>query len=268
MANTIIYKICEKLGYNEEALKILRGLLSDGQMPTLVMEGNLFRAPGFQPSGKYGTAEDNSLRGLILLVYAWVQKMTIHGKHMPENVVTYYTPKDFFLNIRPKTYGDDMLGAIKEKIISYFNNRTYPKFVKNVYGMEFTASDKSDNIKPYLKFDETSFLKRKFVYNEEVGHYVAQLDRDSIMKSFCYMIPSKNVGEAEQVLDSTISALRELFLYTRSADYDKLREQFAQAVADNYDFKSEDILKLYPRYEDIKESMYPHDCEYVSSLKK
>jgi len=68
---SLIYKLCQRMGYNDEALRMLAGVLTDQIYPYISVNRDLFVVPGYQPSGKYGTAEDNSLRGLMLLMAYW-----------------------------------------------------------------------------------------------------------------------------------------------------------------------------------------------------
>ena len=72
--------------------------------------GDVFEIPGLQPSGKYATAEDNSLRNLIMMMYSW------YSREETKDV-------DFFSQVLPRTYGDDFIYAIKEEYLIHFNTR-------------------------------------------------------------------------------------------------------------------------------------------------
>ena len=56
----IIFNILKYFGYNEKALKVTMGLLSDNMFPYICVLGDIFKVPGLQLSGKFATAEDNS----------------------------------------------------------------------------------------------------------------------------------------------------------------------------------------------------------------
>jgi hypothetical protein len=116
----IICNILKHFGYNEAQLAIVRGILSDNIFPYVDFIGELLSIPGLQPSGKYATAEDNSLKNLFMFVYVWV----LSGRK----------PEEFFDYMLPCTYGDDVLVAVKDQT---FGAATYAHLVKEHLGMKF-----------------------------------------------------------------------------------------------------------------------------------
>jgi hypothetical protein len=247
MANSVVIYLLRELGYNSYALNKAQGILSDNLFPSVCLEGNIFVAPGFQPSGKYATAEDNSLRGVILLYYAYGIMCTSLGADSPHNLTQSFKLDDFQLYLLPITYGDDMLCGVKPSLAKYFNNITYARFVNEVYGMEFTTSDKNEQISEFVSVEMISFLKRKFVYNHIIKRHVAQLDRDSIMKSLVYILPSKEVSIDTQIVETCASSLRELFFHSESVeDYNSLLEVFVNKVSQVTCFSEKDIRKFFP----------------------
>lgn len=216
MASTIVYRLCEKLGYCEDALKIVNGILSDNLHPSVDLNGDIITIPGFQPSGKYATAEDNSLRGLVLLYYAF--------RTMVPGDFGYAYFKD---TVKPAIYGDDVIVAVKGVASRYFNNITYGSFVEKVYGMEFTPADKgSKHTKPFIHIDQVSFLKRNFRYSKILSRYVAPLSLESLAKTFTWVLPSKEVSIQEQCVQMCCSFLREIFFHVDTKEqYDKYRSK-------------------------------------------
>jgi hypothetical protein len=246
IANTIVHSCLKKLGYNEDALKIVRGILSDNLMPTMALDGNVFVAPGFQPSGKYATAEDNSLRGLILLYYAYLIMCTKIGDGNPHNACQIFDPSDFFVHLKPYIYGDDMLCAVKSHLAPFFNNITYSNFVREVYGMDFTTADKKEHTSEFADVESISFLKRTFKFNKMLKREVAVLDKDSMVKSLSYLLPV-DVSEEEQIIQTCESVYRELFFYADSLEeVNKFRKKFlsslSQITNQNQDFLGEIFL--------------------------
>jgi hypothetical protein len=251
-AATVTYDVLERLGYNDDALEVVRGLLSDNLFPTFVLDNDVITAPGFQPSGKYATAEDNSLRGLILLVYAFVDLVVFpHGFEL--NIHT----DDFFKYVLPRIYGDDLLAAVKPEVQHLYNNVTYQKYCEDVYGMGFTNALKTQEVKPFLTIQEASFLKRHFVWREDLQHWVAQLDRKSIMKSIVHYLPSKVVSVEEQLTDACVSALRELFFYLSRDEFQARRERFVQVVCEVFGTPRDEALAVFPVWEVILDQVYP-----------
>lgn len=258
-ANTVVYSVLQELGYNAEALQIVRGILSDNLNPVIVMQGDVFAAPALQPSGKYATAEDNSLRGLIMLVYAWAATMTPLGarSHPSFTRTRSYEIADFFTYVLPNIYGDDLVAAVKPEVREHFNNCTYQLFCAEVYGIDYTNALKTKDMDPFLSIDQISFLKRRFVFREDTGHWVAQLERSSIMKAICYYLPSKSVNLSVQLLDSCVSAMRELFFHEEENTFEALRAKFADRFIEQFpDYDRERVLAQFPTWQAIRISLY------------
>jgi hypothetical protein len=242
IANTIVHNVLKHFGYNDDALEVVRGILSDNLYPTVAMTGDIFAAPAFQPSGKYATAEDNSLRGLSMLVYAFI---SMRGSN-----------EDFFSNVKPCIYGDDVIAAVKTPVRSFFNNCTYQSFCRDIYGLDYTNAAKTLDMVPFLEFKEISFLKRSFIFREDLGHWVAPLDKESIMKAICYYLPSREVNVEDQMIDSCASALRELFFHHTQEEYFELRLKFAKRASELYERDQYLILASFPDFETIRNQLY------------
>jgi len=247
MVSKIIYNVCKHLGYNDSALRCLRGILTDNIYVYIEMLQDIFLCVGIQPSGKYGTAEDNSLRGICLLLYAWFYS----------DFDAEYG--DFFENIMPGTYGDDILAAVKP---IKFNNLFYQSFCREHYGMDFTSSDKSEIMKPFLNPDEMSFLKRTFVYSNFNSRYVSRLSHDSISRSLMWTIPSSNITMEDQILYTSISAM-----YSFSVGYEDLAEDFRNfiigAISSEYDIPSTILDGKIPHMWEICNRIFNVDASVI-----
>ncbi len=222
-ACTVSYRVLEHFGYNEHALKMVQGLMTDVLFPNVCMNRDLFVKPGMQPSGKYGTAEDNSLRGILMLMYAWYADPNL-------------CDKDFWENVKPLTYGDDVLAAIKPDCIDHFNNLTYAKACKDHFNMDFTAADKGAVLEKYTTTDRMSFLKRKFGVHPVGKCFVARLSMNSIYKMVEWTIPSDVVTEENQLYSTYISALYEIYLHCdKQTQYDNCKLFFQNALAERFE---------------------------------
>jgi len=252
---SVIYNVLEKMGYNQAALRIVKGILSDSLFPIVDMNNDLLCNPGMQPSGKYATAEDNGMKGLLLLMYAWYKMV---GRDTP-----------FFENNRPKTYGDDVLNSVKPAYTHIFNNVTYAKFVVENYGMEYTSAAKDGRLTEFVPADKMSFLKRKFVYSEEFGKIVAPLDMNSIMKAFMWTIPSDYVSEEEQIFSTATSMMRELVFCVDPVTHEKIRIAICDALITNFKLDSVRVmrdLKTFARIRDEILEKKPKTETYVDEL--
>jgi len=252
MSNSIVYTVLKKLGYNTHALQIVKGILTENLFPTVVLNGTVFTPPGFQPSGKYATAEDNSLRGVILLRYAFTVMCTPLGYNNALNLTTKFNVRDFDDLLLPITYGDDMLCGVKDELAPYFNNITYEKFVREVYYMTFTTSDKKEQTEKFVNIEDISFLKRTFRYHSLMKRIVAPLDKDSIMKSLCYYLPSKEITPEEQIIQTSISALTELFFHCEDqVTYDTYRRKIIDKLVDLTRFSVSDLEPLFKTWDSL-----------------
>jgi len=258
MASTIVYSIAEHFGYSPAALKILQGILSDNIYPVLNMLGDYFSKCGNQPSGKYATAEDNSLRGLILLVYAF-------------NILC--DGEEFFECVRPLTYGDDLVAAIKPRVQDRFNNHSYRDIVIRVYGMGFTAASKEEELKKFLNINEISFLKRKFVKHPdpEMDIYIAPLDMNSLYKALEWNIPSSSITSKDQLIATSASVLWESYFHSKTIEqFSDFREKLVESLCSKLGADTLFVEHKLPTYTEIHEALwnidtglYTESSEYV-----
>ena len=216
----VSYRILQWMGYNDIQLKIVSGILTDLLYPRVDYFGDLLTVPGLQPSGKYATAEDNSLRNLLILTYSW-----------------YSTPcladLDFFDHVNPLTYGDDMLAAITDDVANDYNNITIARSCESI-GLEFTSSSKSAVLDPFVPFDQISFLKRTFAYHEDLRRYVSRLSLDSIYKILEYLMPTSAVPEHVQYDGMCRSALIEFFFWTDRSGYNSFKSYIVKVLNESF----------------------------------
>lgn len=244
-ANTVVYKVCEALGYNKDALLMVRGVLSDNTFPLIEMNGDLFMKPGLQPSGKYATAEDNCLHNNIMLMYAWYS-------------VPVLQDTKFFECVKPVTYGDDLLAAVKAAFASHFNNVVYQFLCKYLFDMDYTSASKSNVLEPFVRVDEMSFLKRHFVFKENKGVWEGLLSLDSIYKSLEWYLPSKAVTEEMQMVATCMSALWECYFHMDAEEpFMSLRNDLAKILSESFGGSCHEYLKLLPSFKEVHLRIYP-----------
>jgi hypothetical protein len=232
-ASTIYVYLLDRFGYNEEQLVVVRGILTESIFVNVVINGDKFCVPGLQPSGKYGTAEDNSIRGLILLVYAWN--------------CSPCRDLDFFEHNALITYGDDMGCGVSNRARSMgWNTKWYATFCEEIYGMTFTTASKGAVEDDYIHASDFSFLKRKFKYSDVVGKIVAPLQMDSIARSCQWYSPSSAVSKHTQMEGIVQSALRELFFHSTLEQYEEMADYYLQFFENDVEF---------PTYHDVLASL-------------
>lgn len=252
-ACSVISKVSKRMGYNCDAMKVLNGVLTDSLFPYGEMNKDLFCSPGQQPSGKYGTAEDNGLRGLILFMYFfyWMLKncSDLFPKDVYDDLMTGKTT--FFDYVLIKTYGDDVLASVKECVAHFMNGEVYGKFCKEHYGMGFTTASKSDDVQEFVPIDKMTFLKRTFKFHPELNRVVAPLAMDSIYRALSWYLPSQFQNEQDQMMATINSEMRELFFHTDKCKWILLREEFARLYAENFALNMQDVLHVMPTYQTV-----------------
>lgn len=237
-AGSVVYQVCKRMGYNERALKLLSGLVSDNMHPFIVLNKDVFELPGYQPSGKYGTAEDNSLRGVLMLMYYWYSHNTL-------------SKMDFFQEVSVYVYGDDVLGSISEKCSLYFDNIQYSMFCERFLGLECTPASKGDSFVRFMDTDKMSFLKRKFVYHDELQKFVAPLDMSSLVKTLEWCLPSDSINPTQQIIAASSSVVRELYFHSKREQFESFRIKLSELVSERYNVPIAVLFKSFPTFDHL-----------------
>lgn len=240
----IIWNVLKEKGYNNTALNIVKGILTDNLFPSVEILKDMFEVPALQPSGKFATAEDNSLKGLVLLLYAWLDM------GLDETV------GDFFEFILPVTYGDDVIAASRTP---FFNSRIYADYVRDVLLMKFTSSSKGHVDYEFLRLDQMSFLKRTFVRSCAFGgRYMAPLSLSSISRALTWYLPSNHMTEDQQVVSCVMSMLWEYAIFCPSK-YHLFRSFLMTLLSERYGKNSKALNEAMPTFEYIEKSIVGED---------
>jgi hypothetical protein len=226
--NTLLVKLAGDLGYNEAACTALNGYLTDELFPFVHFANDLFEIPGLQPSGKYGTAENNSIRGVLMVLYAWYS-------------IAETKEHDFFECCKIFVYGDDVLIGIDGRFKDHFNNFVYRDFCAKHYGMKFTPASKGAVMKKFVAHSDMSFLKRTFVYRGDIGMWTAPISSNSISKSMKWFLPSKFEPSYTQLASALCSTMWEVFFHFDT------EEEFDSFKADLCEMLPEDVHKEFLR---------------------
>lgn len=256
-AATVIHDVLKKLGYNEAALKMVRGYLTDALFPVVNINGCMFRVPGYQPSGFYDTVSNNSIRGMLMKLYFFA--------------VETGDPENYFKHCMGYVCGDDTIDAVDPEMCEVYNGVTYQKFCKEHYNMPFTPTTKNATIEKFVTTQDMSFLKRKYRFHPVLNRYVAPLDLDSIRKTLMWTIPGK-ISEFEQIESATGSCLVELFFHCSSVEqYSRIHAWMCALMKKRFpkfDVRYKDVHKLISELEPIEEIPEPDEVKWdVSGMK-
>lgn len=199
-------KMC---GYSEEDLLVLDCIAIDVAFPLIDFNGDLVMFHGSNPSGHPLTVIVNSLAGSILMRMAYC----ICVKTAPLS--------SFKNNVSLMTYGDDNVMGICPSISDEYNHTTIQQALDK-FGIVYTMAEKERASVPLINIDDVSFLKRKWVWSDELGHYVCPLENDSIDKMLLIGVKSKSISPEAQSVEAMKSALGEYFWYGREIYENKL----------------------------------------------
>lgn len=253
-ASGVVSDVLREMGYTTESMQVVRGLLSDGLFPVVEFNRDVFVATALQPSGKYATAEDNSLRNLILLMYAWYS--------MPCRDL------NFFDYVLPNVYGDDVDAAVKPEAQKWFNNLTYSDFVARNYGMKFTPAAKFGEFEVFVDVRDMFFLKRRFVHSTVLDRVVAPLDMNSLYKTLEWLTPSKVVNASVQYLSIVNSVLREFFFHLDRVQFDLVRSRLVRTLVEELKFERSDAEGATITFEFLVSQLRGDECSTAMDVKE
>lgn len=167
------------------------------------------------------------------------------------------------------TYGDDVIGTVS-KACEKFTHMTYAAWLLEL-DMVFTMPDKTSTPIPYMKEEDVDFLKRKCVYNEDLGQKVGQLSEDSIFKRLFSHIKSSELTPAMHSAQNIESSMHDWFYYGREVFEDRKSklllvaqeceiEHMCPALHVSYDQR---VLKWKQKYQglEIEEVATPNSLE-------
>uniref|UniRef100_A0AB38ZKJ7 Genome polyprotein n=1 Tax=Suncus murinus ribovirus 6 TaxID=3139580 RepID=A0AB38ZKJ7_9VIRU len=177
--------------------------------PLTVVKNVVVRFNTGMASGNAGTVVKNSECNSI---YIRIIFLYLANKFCPQYSSLFY----FRLFVRMYSNGDDLIMAVKEEILEWFNNRTIIEAFKD-FGIVMTDALKSDGlVREWCTLDQATYLKRGFLSHPiRKGHYLAPLEEISIMDTANWIWRSVD-NRAASLVNSEM-AVR--LAYTRGSDF-------------------------------------------------
>jgi hypothetical protein len=212
----IIKRLCAASGnYTENDLSVIDGIAQDVAFPMVDYNGDMIEFYGTNPSGHPLTVIINGLVNALYMRYVYV---VLNPKH---------TCQDYKNFVALMTYGDDnIMSASKE--VEWYNHTAISEVFAHM-GITYTMADKEAKSIPFINISEASFLKRTWIFNEELGYHLAPLEAESIEKSLMVWTRSKSIGKEEQMVAIIGTAVREYFFYGRE-EFEFRRDLFIKVV--------------------------------------
>lgn len=219
----VIIDICKKANYSQSELAVVRGIAYDTAFPTVDFNGDLIEFFGSNPSGHPLTVIINGIVNSLYMRYCYIMLRPLG------------VSDTFKKNVSLMTYGDDNIMGVSNTT-PWFNHTAIQKVLCDV-DIGYTMADKDAVSVPYITIDESNFLKRTWRWDEDIGAFVAPLDRSSIEKMLTVCVAKKNIGRPQHSMQVIATALREYFWYGR--------EEFETSLIKFQDIVHKANLELY-----------------------
>lgn len=196
-------------GYTEEMILICKNLMLESCYPIYEWNGDFINMCGSNPSGQPLTVWLNNLVNLLYQRYVFY---SFYGKE-----------HKFDDCVRILVLGDDNIMSVKPGFEKY--NHTSIQKVLGDLGMKYTMADKKTESVPYIPLEETSLLKRKFVWSDELECYLAPIEEKSIFRCLSsHMLANGSNSEAvvEHCGSMVENALAEWFYFGKQVYEDRM----------------------------------------------
>lgn len=215
-AFSVIIEVIRDSGrFDEEDIRVIRGISYDIAFPLVDFNGDLVQFYGSNPSGHPLTVTINGIVNCIYMRYCYYQLNPL------KEVQTFQR------NVRLMTYGDDNVMGVSNDA-PWFNHTTIASTIGKD-GIVYTMPDKTSESVPYSNIRDVSFLKRSFVWDADVNATLCPLEHDSIEKMLMTWVRSRTISEQEQAIAVMSSALREYFYYGKET-FNNKRKMFLAVV--------------------------------------
>jgi len=166
VAFNILIRLHERAGWSQHDLRVLWCIACDIIYAFVNYDGDLVEFFGSNPSGQLLTVIINGLVNCVYMRYCYC-------------LLGDGTCNNFKDNVHLMTYGDDNVMNVNPSI-PWFNHTAISEVFSSL-DLVYTMADKTRDSQPYVCFGEMSFLKRKWRFDTDLGHYLAPLDETSII---------------------------------------------------------------------------------------
>lgn len=213
----VIINVLRDAGWSEQELLVIQCIAHDVAFPVCSINGDLVEFFGTNPSGHPLTVIINSLVNSLYMRYCY-RAMN------PAQIVS-----DFQKFVALFTYGDDNTLGVS-RLREWYNHTTIQACLAYI-GVEYTMADKLSESVPYINISETSFLKRKWRWDERMQCYLCPLEEDSIFKSLTVWVPSDTLDKYSQFVRVVGSAVQEYFFYGEEK-FEEMRTYFMSLLSE------------------------------------
>lgn len=239
-----VVKILERAGASPEHIRVVEGIAQDVAFPTVNYFGVLLTFLGTNPSGHPLTVIIN---GIVNSLYTRIAYKHSH----PQGHC-----RDFKENVSFISYGDDNIMGFRSSCDFFDHIKMSESLAK--FGVIYTMADKEAKAVPRHPIVDSTFLKRGFRYDCDLGRVVAPLDHDSICKTLTWCSHTRIYDPEQHMLSVFRTAMEEYFLYGREV-FEERRTFFSRLIKESGLDKHVTLTDPLPTYDFLKE-------RYLSAL--
>lgn len=243
---------------SEEKLKeaeTVRELLIESVVHAMsTYRDSIHQKPQGNASGWGATTDENSVTGNGML-------RMMYSKLVPPE---FSSQREFDRNVVSIHYGDDVVIAVSEDVVEYFNGQTIQPLCQQMFGMEITSARKDGFMPKVIPLSECTFLKRQFHYSSEWNKFVGVYPWDELVEQLNWVRKSDDpIGQ----LESNIEDVLHLAVTHGREKFEKLRTDIMQAL------RAKKIGFIPPSWGDVYSQhfskYYPdHDSGYIDGVRR
>nr|QZZ63320.1 hypothetical protein [Nelson Picorna-like virus 3] len=212
-------------GETDPDASTVRRVLIDEMIHTYQLVNNcVYKTHQGNPSGNPLTVIINTMVNVFYMRLCWLEIMV-------EKCPKWATLDEYHQNVIEEAYGDDNRIVIREKVINFFNQVTITECLAR-HGITYTDETKSGKVVPYRNLEETSFLKRSYRFDAEIGKEIIlpQIDLSTISEIMNWYRDAEDMEE--QLIANMRAALGFAFFHGKDF-YEDLNGKYKKAMRDN-----------------------------------
>jgi len=215
---TVFWFVLNALNYPPEFYSYVQGLCADACYPLVAVAGEVIELRSSFTSGSVETSVRNSIANSLLLRSAYLLSYLKNKRYFSPVL-----PPPFQQMVFLAVYGDDNVGCIAKNCY-WFNMRLAQQALKP-FEYVLTDADKSSVVPLYVDAKNVDFLKRRFIYNKELGYVIGALSEESILKRLVSVIKPKAPNTLREILLQNIDSALDEWAFWGRAIYENRRKR-------------------------------------------
>lgn len=199
-------------GEQDPSASIVRRVLIDEMIHTYQLVHNcVYKTHQGNPSGNPLTVIINTIVNCFYMRLAWMEIM----REMEPKLATMDA---YHKHVIEEMYGDDNRLVVRKEVIDLYNQVTISECLRT-HGIVYTDESKSSELVPFRDLDDTSFLKRSYRRDPEVGNefMLPVIDQDTITSLTNWVrIGENELSLEQQIQEDQRNAFRFAFFHGRN----------------------------------------------------